>query len=79
MKHLLTIGELDPDQVQHILDLSLELQEKSLQILQGRNIAFVFEKPSLRTKVGAEVAINQLGGNVVAIDGDLMFSSSRSL
>lgn len=79
MKHLLTIGELDPDQVQLILDLSLELQEHSSQILQGKNIAFVFEKPSLRTKVGAEVAINQLGGNVVDIDGDLMFSSSKAV
>lgn len=79
MKHLLTIGELEPDQVQTILDLSLDLQEQSPQILQGKNIAFVFEKPSLRTKVGAEVAINHLGGNVVDVDGDLMFSSSKAV
>ncbi|MDZ7717535.1 MAG: ornithine carbamoyltransferase [Balneolaceae bacterium] len=79
MKHLLTIGELDPDQVQGILDLSLQLQKQSPQILQGKNIAFVFEKPSLRTKVGAEVAINHLGGNVVDVDGDLMFSSSKAV
>lgn len=79
MKHLLTIGELDPDQVQGILDLSVQLQEQSPQILQGKNIAFVFEKPSLRTKVGAEVAINHLGGNVVDVDGDLMFSSSKAV
>lgn len=79
MKHLLTIGELEPGQVQTILDLSLDLQEQAPQILQGKNIAFVFEKPSLRTKVGAEVAINHLGGNVVDVDGDLMFSSSKAV
>lgn len=79
MKHLLTIGELEPGQVQTILDLSVDLHEQSPQILQGKNIAFVFEKPSLRTKVGAEVAINHLGGNVVDVDGDLMFSSSKAV
>lgn len=79
MKHLLTIGELDPDQIQTILDVSLNLQENSNQILKGKNIAFVFEKPSLRTKVGAEVAINHLGGNVVDVDGNLMFSSGKAV
>jgi len=79
MKHLLTIGELSPDHVQFILDLSLQLNENPHQILQGKNIAFVFEKPSLRTKVGAEVAINHLGGNVVDVDGNLMFSSSKAV
>lgn len=79
MKHLLTIGELEKEQVQGILDLSLDLHEQSPQILKGKNIAFVFEKPSLRTKVGAEVAINHLGGNVVDVDGNLMFSSGKAV
>lgn len=79
MNHLLTIGELDPVQVQAILDLSLDLHEHSPQLLKGKNIAFVFEKPSLRTKVGAEVAINHLGGNVVDVDGNLMFSSGKAV
>lgn len=79
MKHLLTIGELEADEVQKILDLSVNLQENSPQILKGKNIAFVFEKPSLRTKVGAEVAINHLGGNIVDVDGNLMFSSGKAV
>lgn len=79
MKHLLTIGELEPDQIQTILDLSVDLQEHPNQILKGKNIAFVFEKPSLRTKVGAEVAINHLGGSVVDVEGDLMFSSGKAV
>lgn len=79
MQHLLSIGELTPGQVQTIIDLSVSLQKNSTQILKGKNIAFVFEKPSLRTKVGAEVAINHLGGSVVDVDGDLMFSSSKAV
>jgi ornithine carbamoyltransferase len=70
-KHLLKISDLKtPENIQKILDLSLELQnnpEKNFQKLAGKNILFSFEKPSLRTKVGTETAINTLGGNVIHI------------
>lgn len=70
-KHLLKVSDLQtPENIQNILDLSLELQnnpEKNLQKLAGKNILFSFEKPSLRTKVGTETAINTLGGNVIHI------------
>lgn len=79
MNHLLTIGSLDPDQIQSILDLSLELNKSSQQVLKSKNIAFVFEKPSLRTKTGTEVAINHLGGNVINIEADLMLSNGKAV
>ena len=79
MNHLLSIGDLDPVQIQSILDLSLELENKPSQVLKGKNIAFVFEKPSLRTKVGTEAAINHLGGSVIHINPDLIFSSSKAV
>lgn len=79
MNHLLRIGELEPDQIQHIFDLSSELEKNQNPLLTGKNIAFVFEKPSLRTKVGTEVAINQLGGNVVDIESDLLLSSGKAV
>lgn len=79
MNHLLTIGESDPGQIQSILDLSVELESCPKPILGGKNIAFVFEKPSLRTKVGTEAAINHLGGNVIPIESDLIFSSGKAV
>ncbi len=79
MNHLLTIGDLEADQIQSILDLSAELEKNPKSVLTGKNIAFVFEKPSLRTKVGTEVAINHLNGNVIPIDADLIFSSGKAV
>jgi len=79
MNHLLTIGELEPDQIQSILDLSTLLDTNDETPLMGKNIGFVFEKPSLRTKVGTEVAINQLGGSVVHIEADLLLANGKAV
>lgn len=79
MNHLLTIGELEPDQIQYILDLSTLLETSDEAPLKGKNIGFVFEKPSLRTKVGTEVAINQLGGSVVHIEADLLLANGKAV
>ena len=81
MKHLLKITDLSKTEIQEILDLSTELQQKNEPTLAGKNIVFAFEKPSLRTKVGTEVAINHLSGNVLHIEaqnffgGNILFAS----
>lgn len=68
MKHFLSIGNHDQSFLQHMLQQSNYLHTNpSIQTLQGKNILFSFEKPSLRTLVASEVAINKLGGNVIHI------------
>src|SRR5690625_4304037 len=71
MNHFLTIGDHSKEVLQHILQQSAYLHKNpSIKTLDGRNILFCFEKPSLRTKVGTEVAINQLGGRVIHISSE---------
>lgn len=79
MNQLLTIGELNTEQIQTILALSEELAESKEPLLHGVNVGFVFEKPSLRTRVGTEVAINQLGGNIIDIDPGLLLANGKAV
>lgn len=68
MKDLLTITELEKKEIEDILTLGVKLHTMPKDVLKGKNVIFAFEKPSLRTKVGTEVAINHLGGNVIHIE-----------
>src|SRR5690349_10057031 len=60
----LSLSHLRRKDVQALLGLSVDLRSKNMfaQALQGKSIAMIFEKPSLRTRVTFEVAIRQLGG-----------------
>src|SRR5262249_9101066 len=60
----LTISQLSQEDFFSLLGLSRELRSKALcaRALQGKSVAMIFEKPSLRTRMTFEVAIRQLGG-----------------
>ncbi|MEX2573452.1 MAG: ornithine carbamoyltransferase [Balneolaceae bacterium] len=75
MNHFLKIGDYEPDELQDMLTLSRELQNEFKPALKHKNILFAFEKPSLRTKVGTEVAVNHLDGRVIHVDADILFGS----
>ncbi|MFH1188968.1 MAG: ornithine carbamoyltransferase [bacterium] len=74
MSTLLTITELTKKDIENILDLSKRMHTIPCDILKHKNILFAFEKPSLRTKVGTEAAINHLGGNVIHIEPSNFFN-----
>ena len=76
-RDLLSIDQLDRDQLIELLDLADHL--KMLQgrgvphrLLPGRTLAMIFQKASTRTRVSFEVGIGQLGGSAVVLSASEM-------
>lgn len=71
MKHILSITDLSKKELLSVINLAKELKEKHKQAgespkyLQGKTLAMIFEKPSLRTRLSFEIAMTQLGGHAV--------------
>jgi len=61
----LSIRDFSPDEIQHLLDLARDIKANPQDFtgaLDGKTLALIFEKPSLRTRVTFDVGIQQLGG-----------------
>ena len=70
MEHFLSIAALTTDELWGLLELAQELKAEWLAggnepILQGKALGMVFQKPSLRTRVSFEVAMQHLGGSAL--------------
>src|SRR6185436_8382523 len=66
VRHFLSIGDLERDELGLLLDQSARLKATpSAGSLAGRTVALIFEKPSLRTRLSFDVGIAQLGGHSV--------------
>ena len=66
--------DLLDDEVAKLLEFTREVKRtpgRYGQALAGKSLAVLFEKPSLRTRITFELAIQQLGGSVVAGDGPI--------
>lgn len=68
MRHLNSLLDMSPAEVEWIFEVAHELKARSLkgdrpQILKGMILTQVFEKPSLRTRLSFDSAMMQLGGN----------------
>ncbi|MFQ5926588.1 MAG: ornithine carbamoyltransferase [Terriglobia bacterium] len=64
-RDLLTVGDLSVAEAHGLLNLAQEVKRKPARFsraLAGRGLALLFEKPSLRTRVTFQLAIEQLGG-----------------
>lgn len=66
MRHLLEIDDLSVDELRTIVDLA---GRPAKSVLAGRGVGLVFEKPSTRTRHSTEMAVVQLGGHPVTVQG----------
>jgi ornithine carbamoyltransferase len=77
-KDFLSVLDLTPDEVWQLMDLAVRLKaERALgrraptaAALNGSHVAFLFEKPSLRTRSTFEVAVKELGGEVLNLSAE---------
>jgi ornithine carbamoyltransferase len=80
-RHFLTITAFDYAEIAGVLHLASFLKSRPANeqaaLLRGRMVALLFEKPSLRTRVSFEVAVHQLGGQVIFAQGAEFMIGSR--
>ena len=66
--------DLTNDELVYLLDLARDVKQSPAdyaRALDNQSIALLFEKPSLRTRLTFELAIAQLGGSSVFVDGPI--------
>lgn len=64
-RHLLASADLRVAEVSLLLDRAARLKRSPQRVLEGRQLALLFEKPSLRTRVSFQVAMRHLGGETI--------------
>lgn len=65
-RDFLTIGDFTPKELDFLLTTAGKLKKKgNSRELEGKTLALLFEKPSLRTRVSFDVAMHNLGGHSV--------------
>ncbi|MBU4483498.1 MAG: ornithine carbamoyltransferase, partial [Actinobacteria bacterium] len=66
-----TLKDYSKEEIEYLLDLSGKIKKDKnsySKVLEGKNIAMLFDKHSTRTRLSFEVGINQLGGNSIYLD-----------
>jgi ornithine carbamoyltransferase len=67
-RHLISLHDLTPPEIDYLLKLALRVKASPARYrdaLEGKTLAMLFEKPSLRTRVTFEVGMGQLGGRAL--------------
>ena len=70
-KDFLSIADLEPGDVGRLVQTAAQMKNgRPPRPLEGKTVALLFEKPSLRTRVSFEVGIRQLGGECIYLSKD---------
>lgn len=71
-KDFLAISDFSKAELQDLLDLAVFLKKErkaggNKPVLQGKTLALIFQKPSLRTRISFEMGMRHLGGDALYI------------
>ena len=80
IRHFLDLVDIPPHELRGIIAASRAMKKRgrvraggsSPLPLEGRTLAMIFDKPSTRTRVSFDVAMRQLGGDVILLTGQEM-------
>jgi ornithine carbamoyltransferase len=78
VKHFLDLAELPAAELRRMIELARALKSDrksgrlTSELLEGRVLAMIFDKPSTRTRVSFDVAMRQLGGQAIMLTGHEM-------
>ncbi|TMK40330.1 MAG: aspartate carbamoyltransferase catalytic subunit [Actinobacteria bacterium] len=83
MKHLLSIDQLSPSQIELVLKTADSFREvgtrtiKKVPILRGRTVCNLFFESSTRTRISFELAAKRLSADVINFTGDARSSLAK--
>ncbi len=74
-KSIISIDDLSIEELNQLIDTSIRLKDELYcgerkDVLAGKTLGMIFEKPSLRTRVAFETAMTQLGGHAIYLGPD---------
>jgi ornithine carbamoyltransferase len=86
-KDFLSILDLSPAELAHLLQLAARLKRDrplgrrapTASALEGRHVALLFEKPSLRTRSTFEIAVHELGGDVLVVPPEAALGTREAI
>ena len=84
-KDFLSVPDLSHADLERLLDLAAAMKKERAagrsgrRPLDGKHVALLFEKPSLRTRVTFVVAVHELGGYVIEPPPDVVFGGREAV
>jgi ornithine carbamoyltransferase len=89
-KHFLDLDRIGARDLRHIIDDAAAMKAArhnrpkgaldDVLALKGRMLALIFEKPSTRTRISFDMAMRQMGGGAMVLDGrDLQFGHGETV
>lgn len=82
-KDFLSVADWSTEEIKNVLDLSKQIKispKKFAKSLEGKSIALIFEKQSLRTHVTFEIGLKQMGANTVYLtQADISLGARESI